>query len=268
MGGCLWLTPVRANRRQEIAESPLFDTSGRHEHPNNSWSYRYSSFQWLKGYTLRAGIHFLVSVQKQVDERTSAGPAGIAGSRKFLSGAGILAAATSRNDARALEDATSAIPAAVLLLRSWLREPELDQGGFPAALPSSVLTGGMHAQHLGDSADSYSYSHSDKDRDKDKAGAGAGAALDETLNSNFRLGELAKHDVCPPALHRVGLGGLFLLAKMGDSNQVVYPHEARVVAASLARVLAFVEEEWRGMAGELGVLLRRCGDNEMSMIQG
>ena len=137
-------------------------------------------------------------------------------------------------------------------------------------LPGSVLTGEVHVPHFGDAADSYSYSYSDKDKDedRDKDAAGAGAALDDMLNSNFRLGELAKHDACPLALHRVGLGGLFLLAKMGDNNQLVYPHEARVVAASLARVREFVEEEWRGMAGELGVLLRRCGDDEMSMIQG
>ncbi|KAM5536510.1 hypothetical protein V8D89_009787 [Ganoderma adspersum] len=249
MGGCLWLTPVRANRREEIEESPLFDTSEHHEHPNNSWSYRYSSFQWLKGYALRAGIQFLVSVQKQVDERKSAGP--IAGSRQFLSDAGILAAARSPTDAKALEDASSAIPAAVLLLRSWIREPELDQWGFPAAIPSSFLTGGTHPP--GDAA---------------AARDATGAALDDMLNSNFRFGELAKHDVCPPALHRVGLGGLFLFAKMWDNNQFVYPHDARVMAASLARVLAFVDEEWREMAGELGELLRRCGEDEMSMIQG
>ena len=48
----------------------------------------------------------------------------------------------------------------------------------------------------------------------------------------------------------------------------MYPHEARVVAASLARVLEFVEGEWREMVGELGELLRRCGEDEMSMIQG
>ena len=48
----------------------------------------------------------------------------------------------------------------------------------------------------------------------------------------------------------------------------MYPHEARVVAASLARVLEFVEEEWREMAGELGELWRRGGEDKMSMIQG
>ncbi|PIL28195.1 hypothetical protein GSI_09732 [Ganoderma sinense ZZ0214-1] len=260
MGGCLWLTPVRANRREEIEESPLFDTSGDHEDGNNSWSYRYSGFQWLKGYTLRAGVQFLVLVQKRVDERKAAGQTAIAGARQFLADAGILAAATSPSDAKALDDASCAIAAAVLLLRSWIREPQLDQWGYPAAVSSTAfLSGGMQAQApmpgLG--------SGGENDEDKDR-----GAALEEVLNTNFRFGELAKHEMCPPALHRVGLGGLFLLAKMWDNNQFVYPHEARVMAASLGRVVEFMDAEWREMAGELGELMRRCGEDEMSMIQG
>ncbi len=248
MGGCLWLTPVRANRREEIEESPLFDTSGDDKLSNNSWSYRYSGFQWLKGYALRAGIDFLESVQKQVDERKSTGP--IAGSRKLLSDGGIIAAATSPTDTKALEDASSAIPAAIRLLRTWIREPELDQWGFPAAIPSSFLTGGT--QLPGD------VTHGDA----------AGTALDDMLNSNLRSGELAKHDVCPPALHRVGLGGLFLLAKMWDNHQFIYPHEARVMSGALTRVLEFLDAEWKEMAEELRDLLRKCGQDEMSMIQG
>ncbi|KAI1791735.1 hypothetical protein LXA43DRAFT_1137534 [Ganoderma leucocontextum] len=230
MGGCLWLTPVRANRREEIEESPKFDTSGDHEPSNNAWSYRYSGIQWLKGHALRAGIQYLESIQKQVDERKSAGP--VAGSGQFLSDAGIIAAATSPTDAKALEDACTAIPAAVRLLRDWIREPELDQWG--------AMT----------------------DRDA------AGTTLDNMLNSNFRFGELAKHDVCPPALHRVGLVGLFLLAKMWDNNQFIYPYQARVMAGSLSRVFEFLDAEWKEMAGELRDLLRKCGEDEMSMIQG
>ncbi|KAM5536521.1 hypothetical protein V8D89_009798 [Ganoderma adspersum] len=151
---------------------------------------------------LRGGTQ---SIQKQVDERKSGGGDPIIGSRQFLSDARIIAAATSPTDVKALEDPSAAIRAAVLPLRdaTWLREPdsELDRWGFPA--------GGMYVQHLGDTTDS--------DKDKDAAGA----ALDEMLNSNVRVGQLVtpKHDgVCPPALHHVGLGGLFLLAKMGDNN--------------------------------------------------
>ena len=255
MGGCLWLTPVRANRREEIEESPLFDTAGDDEQSNNSWSYRYSAFGWLKGYAMRAGIQSLESIQKQVNERKSAGH--VDGSRQFLADAGILAAATSPTDAKALEDASIAIPAAISLLRSWIREPEMDQWGYPSMITSSMLGGGG-----GGGGGRMQLPPEGTDRDA------AGKALDEMLNSNYRFGEVAKHDMCPPALHRVGLGGLFLFAKMWDNNQFIYPHDARVMAASFTRVMEFLDVEWKEIGGEFRDLLRKCGEDERSMIQG
>ncbi|KAI1792035.1 hypothetical protein LXA43DRAFT_372126 [Ganoderma leucocontextum] len=257
MGGCLFLTPVRTNRHDEHEESwEKFDTSGEDEDATNCWNYRSSSFHELKGEALRAGIRYLESIQQQVDERKSAGT--VAASRQFLSDAGIIAAATSPTDEQALEDASTVIPPAVALLRSWLREPVLDESGYPEMPFMNMLRlgmplGNMNMTGMGSSP----------------AAQGA-TALENMLNTNFLFSEVAKHESCPPALHRVGLRGLWYFAKMADNNQHIYPSEARVVGGALARVLGFLPDtlDWKEFAGGLREMLQKCGEDEMSMIQG
>ena len=52
-------------------------------------------------------------------------------------------------------------------------------------------------------------------------------------------------------------------------EHVVYPPQARSVAEALARVLEFFPEDpecWKRMAEELGDLMKRCGEDELSVI--
>ncbi|KAI1791733.1 hypothetical protein LXA43DRAFT_391854 [Ganoderma leucocontextum] len=229
------------------AEDKGEEGEGEEEGPSDFWSYRSSNFQDLKGWALRAGIQYLESVQQQVDERKSSGT--VAGSRQFLSEAGILAAATSKTDEKALEDASKVIPPAIHLLRSWLHEQTMDESGRYPAMPFlGMLRTGIP---LGDTSN-------------------PGPAVDNMLNFNFRFSEVAKVEFCPPALHRVGLGGLFYHAKIPDNNHFVYPSQARLVAAALARVFEFFPQDpqyWKEIGGELRDLMKRCGENELSVIE-
>ncbi|KAM5536526.1 hypothetical protein V8D89_009803 [Ganoderma adspersum] len=223
----LALMPIRPEDQDDSDDSSTSDTSGEgeggfeEEGPSDVWSYRSSNFQDLKGWALRAGIKHLESVQQQVDERRSpSGP--VAGSRQFLSEAGILAAATAKTDPKALEDACKVIPPALA--------PRADDGRVRAA-PRHAPP--RHA---------------------------AAAAVDRMLNFNFRFLEVVtKIDFCPPALHRVGLSGLFYHAKMPAEEHLVYPPEARSVADALTRVLEFFSEDpesWKRMAEELRDLMK------------
>ncbi len=97
-----------------------------------------------------------------------------------------------------------------------------------------------------------------------------GAAVDNMLNVNFRFSKVAKIEFCPLALHRVGLSGLFYHAKMPDNDHFVYPSQARLVATALTRVFQFFPQDpryWKEMGGELRDLMRRCGEDELSVIE-
>ena len=261
----LALMPIRPQDEDDSDDSSASDTSEEgegefdEEGPSDVWSYRASNFQDVKGWALRAGIKHLESVQRQVDERKSESPSGtVAGSRQFLAEAGILAAATAKTDAKALEDAGKVIPPAVRLLRSWLREQTMDAAGRYPAMP---LLGTLSLPFgFGDAGPGRGASNSNSSE----------AAADRMLNFNFRFLEVVtKIDFCPPALHRVGLSGLFYLAKIPAEEHVVYPPEARLVAEALARVLEFFPEHpecWKRMAEELGDLMKRCGEDELSVI--
>ncbi|KAM5538419.1 hypothetical protein V8D89_008021 [Ganoderma adspersum] len=219
MGGCLILTPVLTNSRGEHEESyEKFDTSAEDEDPNNCWYYRPSSFHELKALALRAGIQHLESIQQQVDERmgTDSSPR-----------------PASPTDEKALEDASAVIPPAVRLLRSWLRERVLDESGFAEMPFMNVLRMGVPRGNVHTAL---------------AAGLGAQArgpvALENMLNTNFLFSEVAKHESCPPQLHRVGLDGLFFFTKMPDNNQFIYPFEARVVGGALTRVFEFLPDSF------------------------
>ena len=261
MGGCLILTPVRTNSRDEHEESyEKFDTSGEGEDPTNCWYYRPSNFHELKGLALRAGIQHLESIQQQIDERTESEDASaVTGSRQFLSEAGILAATASPTDAKALKDASAVIPPAVRLLRSWLRERVLDESGYPEMPFMNLLRMGMPPGNV--------YTAIGAGLEPQASGP---VALENMLNTNFLFSEVAKHESCPPQLHRVGLDGLFYFTKMPDNNQLIYPFEARVVGGALTRVFEFLPDTYgmKEFAGGLQDMLRKCGEDEMSMIQG
>ena len=265
----LALMPIRPQDEDDSDDSSTSDTSEEgegefdEEGPSDVWSYRASNFQDVKGWALRAGIKHLESVQRQVDERKSESPSGtVAGSRQFLSEAGILAAATAKTDAKALEDAGKVLPPAVRLLRSWLREQTMDASGRYPAMPLLGTLPLPFGFGFGDAGPGPGTGTSN-------SGTGA-AAADRMLNFNFRFLEVVtKIEFCPPALHRVGLSGLFYLAKIPAEEHVVYPSEARLVSEALARVLEFFPEHpecWKRMAEELGDLMKRCGEDELSVI--
>lgn len=265
MGGELVWTYVRTNSDDEYDESwDKLDTSGEDEDPNNCWFYRPSAFHELKGLALRAGIQYLESIQQQVNERKSAG--NIAGSRQFLSEAGIIAAAGSPTDEQALADASAVVLKAISLLRSWLREPVLTESGYPEPPMTNLVRLGL----LGSGGGALPLGGLEALGGLVAQGAGGGAAMDEMLNSNLLFSEVSKHACCPATLHRVGLGGLYYFAKMSDNNQFIYPFEARVLAAMFTRILDYLPDtlDWKQFAGGLRDLLQKCGEDEMTMIQG
>ncbi|EJF66365.1 hypothetical protein DICSQDRAFT_166059 [Dichomitus squalens LYAD-421 SS1] len=58
------------------------------------------------------------------------------------------------------------------------------------------------------------------------------------------------------------------LLRSWDSDQVIYPSEARVIEESMGRVMDFLDEKWKEQPGQFRELLKRCGENETFVIQG
>ncbi|KAJ7574552.1 hypothetical protein C8J56DRAFT_1172675 [Mycena floridula] len=235
MGGTLWLKNLHPSKDDGDSDA--------------SFSYRYSTFQLLKGHILRWTITYLENLHAVASEKKEKD------AKQFFLDAGLKAVAQC-DDQEAVKAAVSIIKGALKILIPWKRKPTGREPSL-AELEMMMRFGGLG--QMGTMP----------------GGMPAMPPHDDLLDMNYRSTKIHALERCPLELEMAGVRALYKIMLLPDNNILIFYEDAKMMGKFIDLLLGHLKDQKDGsdstededawleeMAGELRDILKECGENQ------